>query len=120
VTEAFKARIAKQGPGPEFGTPQTELLYGATARNLSFDKPGRYEVEAVVSVDGMERRIVNRYQVCASPNPKAPVGRVVDTMDAKVVGCRSGTLYGTAILPVRAARLYGSDQFLLCWWGRER
>lgn len=72
VTEAFKARIAKQGSGPESGTPQTELLYGATARNLSFDKPGRYEVEAVVSVDGVERRIVNRYQVSASPNPRPP------------------------------------------------
>lgn len=72
VTEAFKARIAKQGSGPESGTPQSELLFGATARNLSFDKPGRYEVEAVVAVDGIERRILNRYEVAVAPNPNAP------------------------------------------------
>jgi alkaline phosphatase len=72
VTEAFNARVARQGSGPESGTPQSESLYGATARNLSFDKPGHYEVEAVVAIDGVERRIVNRYDVAAGPNPNAP------------------------------------------------
>jgi hypothetical protein len=72
MTEAFRRRIAKQGSGPESGTPQSDLLYGATARNLSFDKAGRYELEAVVAVDGSERRIVNRYDVAAAPKPNAP------------------------------------------------
>ena len=72
VTEAFKARIARQGNGPESGTPQSPLLFGASARNLSFDKPGRYEVLAEVSVDGVSRSIRNRYDVAAAPNPKAP------------------------------------------------
>lgn len=72
LSGAFTDRIAKQGRGPESGTPQSELLYGATARNLSFDKAGRFEVEAVVDVDGAERRIVNRYDVAAAPNPSAP------------------------------------------------
>jgi len=71
-TEAFQRRITQEGVGPESGTPQSELLYGATARNLSFDRPGHYEVEAVVTVDGVERRIVNRYDVAAAPNPAAP------------------------------------------------
>jgi len=69
IEASFTQRIAKQGAGPETGTPQSKLLYGATARNLSFDKPGRYEVEAVLLVDGVERRIVNRYEVAAAPNP---------------------------------------------------
>jgi alkaline phosphatase len=72
VTEAFKARIAHQGNGPESGTPQSPLLFGASARNLSFDKPGRYEVQAEVAVDGVSRSIRNRYDVAAAPNPKAP------------------------------------------------
>jgi len=72
LTDVFARRISKQGNGPESGTPQSELLFGATARNLSFSKPGHYEFEAVVSVDGAERRIVNRYGVVAAPNPAAP------------------------------------------------
>jgi len=72
TTRGFERRIAAQGSGPESGTPQSELLFGATARNLSFDKPGHYEVEAVLSVDGIERHIVNRYDVAAAPNPNAP------------------------------------------------
>jgi len=72
ISESFKRRIAKQGSGSESGTPQSELLYGATARNLSFDQAGHYEVEAVLTVDGVERRIANRYDVAAAPNPKAP------------------------------------------------
>jgi alkaline phosphatase len=71
MTEAFIRRIAKQGSGPESGAPQNELLFGASARNLSFDKAGRYELEAVVAVGGTERHIVNRYAVAAAPNPNA-------------------------------------------------
>ncbi len=71
VTDAFRRRTAKQGDGPESGTPLSDLLYGVTARNLSFNKAGRYEVEAAVEVDGVERRIVNRYDVASAPNPSA-------------------------------------------------
>ncbi|GAB2181254.1 alkaline phosphatase [Denitratisoma sp. agr-D3] len=71
VTEAFRARIARQGNGPESGTPQSSLLFGASARNLSFDKPGRYEVQVDVAVDGVSRSIRNHYDVAAAPNPKA-------------------------------------------------
>ena len=71
-TSSFQHRIGSQGAGPESGTPQSELLYGATSRNLSFDKPGHYDIEAVVEVDGAQRRIVNRYDVAAAPNPNAP------------------------------------------------
>ena len=71
-TETFGRRIAVQGSGPESGTPQSELLFGATVRNLSFDRAGRYELEAVVSVDGTQRRIANHYVVAAAPNPSAP------------------------------------------------
>lgn len=72
LTQAFNQRVDKQGAGPESGTPASPLLFGATARNLSFDKPGRYEVQAVVEVDGVERRIANQYDVAAAPNPNAP------------------------------------------------
>lgn len=67
VTSAFKALVAKQGAGVESGTPPSPLIYGATARNLSFDKAGVYAVEAVVAVDGNERSIVNTYPVAVSP-----------------------------------------------------
>ncbi len=70
IAPLFVQRIAKQGLGPESGTPQSNFLFGSTARNLSFDKPGQYEVEAVLMIDGVERRIVNRYQVAPAPNPK--------------------------------------------------
>ncbi len=69
LTASFNGRVATQGAGPESGTPQSPLLFGATARNLSFDKPGRYEIIAVVVVDGVERRVVNRYEVAPAPNP---------------------------------------------------
>ncbi len=70
-TSAFLQRVARQGQGPESGTPQSNLLYGATARNLNFDKQGQYKVEATVLVDGVERTIVNYYNVAAAPDPKA-------------------------------------------------
>ena len=72
ITSEFAGRVARQGVGPESGTPQSDLLYGATARNMTFDKQGRYVIEAIVAVDGVERRIVNRYDVAAAPDPNAP------------------------------------------------
>jgi alkaline phosphatase len=71
MTARFTKRIAKQGAGLESGTPPSPLLYGSTARNLSFDKPGHYQVAAAVEVDGTARSIVNTYDVAAAPNPKA-------------------------------------------------
>lgn len=71
ITDTFNKKIITQGLGAESGSPQSDLLFGATARNLSFDRPGRYIVEAVVSIDGVERVIQNTYDVTAAPNPKA-------------------------------------------------
>ena len=71
-TEEFNRRISQQGTGPESGTPPSELLFGASARNLSFDQPGRYVVQATVQIDGVERRIQNQYNVAPAPNPAAP------------------------------------------------
>ena len=67
VSERFRKRIAAQGPGLESGTPNSPLLYGATARNLSFGRPGIWKVEAVVEVDGVLRTIANTYPVAQSP-----------------------------------------------------
>ncbi|MHB9118997.1 MAG: alkaline phosphatase [Burkholderiales bacterium] len=67
VTARFKAKIAAQGLGLESGTPKSPLLFGETARNLSFDRPGLWKVLAVVNVDGVERRIENTYPVAQSP-----------------------------------------------------
>ncbi|HEX5391668.1 MAG TPA: alkaline phosphatase [Rhodocyclaceae bacterium] len=72
VTTQFLRKIERQGAGLESGTPATSLLYGASARNLSLDKPGRYEVAATMEVDGKTYSITNRYDVAAAPNPKAP------------------------------------------------
>lgn len=72
VSDHFMRRVAAQGQGSESGTPATNLLFGATARNLVFDKPGTYVVEAVLAIDGVERRIRNRYVVEQAPNPDAP------------------------------------------------
>lgn len=71
VTQTFEKTIQKQGKGTESGTPSSELLFGETARNLSFDLPGKYVVEAVLDVDGAKRSIRNVYEVVAAPNPKA-------------------------------------------------
>lgn len=72
VTARFLKRIERQGSGPESGTPASPLLFGASARNLSFDQPGIYEVVASVEVDGLARTIANRYDVAPAPNPRAP------------------------------------------------
>lgn len=72
VTREFLRKIERQGSGLESGTPASQLLYGASARNMSFDKPGRYEVTATMEVDGKAYSIGNHYDVAAAPNPKAP------------------------------------------------
>ncbi|MCK9285918.1 MAG: alkaline phosphatase [Rhodocyclaceae bacterium] len=72
VTRPFLRRIERQGAGAESGTPQSPLLYGASARNLFFDRPGRYEIAATVEADGVRRRIANRYAVAPAPDPRAP------------------------------------------------
>ena len=72
MSENFLRRVAAQGSGSESGTPSTNLLFGATARNLSFGEAGQVVVEAVLAVDGVERRIRNRYVVEPAPNPNAP------------------------------------------------
>ena len=71
ILPQFQRRIERQGRGLESGGPQSELLFGATARNLSFDRPGHYEVQAVLAIDGVERSVGNSYEVTAAPNPKA-------------------------------------------------
>lgn len=71
-TENFNRRIAQQGEGPESGTPSSKLLFGASARNLSFDQPGHYAIEATVLIDGVERKIKNEYNIAPAPNPKDP------------------------------------------------
>ena len=72
MSENFLRKVAAQGAGSESGTPSTNLLFGTTARNLSFGEPGQVVVEAVLAVDGVERRIRNRYVVEVAPNPNAP------------------------------------------------
>ncbi|WP_287130182.1 alkaline phosphatase [Candidatus Cyanaurora vandensis] len=62
-TQFFNATVAAQGTGLESGNPASSLLYGATARNLSFSTPGLYDVTAVVTVDGVDYTITNTYQV---------------------------------------------------------
>jgi len=71
-TEEFNRRISQQGDGPESGTPTSTMLFGASARNLNFDQPGQYSLEATVLIDGVERRIKNTYNVAPAPNPRAP------------------------------------------------
>ena len=71
VSAQFTQKIQKQGKGSESGTPKSELLFGETARNMSFDAPGHYLVEAVVNVDGTARSVRNVYEVAAAPNPRA-------------------------------------------------
>ena len=51
VTRDFLRRIERQGVGLESGTPPSPLLFGASARNLSFDRPGIYEVDATVAAE---------------------------------------------------------------------
>lgn len=74
VTERFREKIAAQGLGLESGTPKSALLFGASARNLSFQRPGIWKVEAVVNVDGVLRTIENTYPVAQSPFEGAKKG----------------------------------------------
>ena len=71
VTQSFQRAVQGQGQGTDSGTPQSERLFGQTARNLSFSLPGRYVVQDTVLVDGIERSIRNVFDVAAAPNPKA-------------------------------------------------
>jgi len=59
VTTAFVAAVARQGEGPESGTPASPKLFGMTARNVVFDAPGRYRIQATVDVDGVTARVEN-------------------------------------------------------------
>ena len=72
VTRFFNQRIERQGRGLESGTPESNLLFGASARNLHFDRAGHYAVSAEVEVDGKLHAITNEYDVAPAPNPKAP------------------------------------------------
>lgn len=65
VTASFTAKISSQGLGLESGTPASPLLYGASARNLTFSTPGIYTVVATVTIDGIDRMIVNTYPVAS-------------------------------------------------------
>lgn len=63
ITEVFLEKINSQGLGRESGTPLSNLLFGATARNLSFRRAGQYTVEATVEVDNELVRVTNTYYV---------------------------------------------------------
>jgi alkaline phosphatase len=65
VTSNFTTKITTQGLGLESGTPASALLYGASARNLTFSTPGIYTVVATVTIDGTDRTITNQYPVAA-------------------------------------------------------
>ncbi len=65
VTSSFTTKITTQGVGLESGTPASALLYGASARNLTFSTPGIYTVVATVTIDGVDRTITNQYPVAA-------------------------------------------------------
>lgn len=72
ITALFLRRITAQGAGLESGTPPSDLLYGASARNLAFDKPGSYELKAMIEIDGVARSITNHFEVVSAPQPNAP------------------------------------------------
>jgi alkaline phosphatase len=73
VAAAFLAKVAAQGAGRESGTPRSDRLLGATARNLHFAAPGIYRVVAEVEVDGVLRRIENELPVAElTPSPRGP------------------------------------------------
>ncbi len=79
----FNAQIAAQGVGLESGTPTVPNLYGASSRNFTFSQPGRYVVQAVVTVDGIDYTIRNVYQVTAfnlAPSVKHVVFFLGDAM----------------------------------------
>jgi alkaline phosphatase len=99
IRDAFNKKIEQQGTGLESGTPALSTLYGATARNRTFKKAGKYTVEAVVTVDGTDYTIRNVYSVAEfalSPKVKHVVFFLGDGMG----------------LPVRtAARITGKGIF---------
>jgi len=99
IRDAFNKMIEQQGTGLESGTPALSTLYGATARNRTFKKAGKYTVEAVVNVDGTDYTIRNVYSVAQfslSPKVKHVVFFLGDAMG----------------LPIRtAARIYGKGIF---------
>lgn len=100
ITSRFVTKINAQGLGLESGTPTSNLLYGATARNLDFATPGVYTVEAVVSVAGNDLRIANTYSVSVAPPANSRARHVVFFL---------GDAMG---LPVRtAARIYSKGIF---------
>ncbi|MFN8559972.1 MAG: alkaline phosphatase, partial [Dehalococcoidia bacterium] len=101
IGPAFEARIRAQGVGLESGTPSAPTLYGATARNLSFATAGLYTVEAVMLVDGTERRVRNTFAVAEIPKAMRRGGQHL----VFVLGDAMG-------LPVRtAARIVGRGVF---------
>ncbi|CAL1241602.1 alkaline phosphatase [Candidatus Methylocalor cossyra] len=96
ITKAFNDKINTQGSGLESGTPAANTLYGATARNLYFAKPGTYTVEATVTVDGSPYTIKNTYRVADSPLKTKPKLKHVVFFLGDAMG-----------LPIRsAARIY--------------
>jgi alkaline phosphatase len=99
IRDAFTKKIEQQGTGLESGTAALPNLYGATARNRTFAKAGKYTVEAVVTVDGADYTIRNVYSVAEfalSPKVKHVVFFLGDGMG----------------LPIRtAARIYGKGIF---------
>lgn len=100
IKQQFLNKITMQGTGLESGTPVSPLLFGATARNLSFKKAGLYTVEAVVAVDGMDRTIRNVYPVAEIPEGLQGAQHVVFFL---------GDAMG---LPIRtAARIVGKGIF---------
>ncbi len=96
ITGQFSDKIVKQGAGPESGTPASPLLYGATARNMAFELPGKYTVVATVSVDGVDRTITNVYAVAPGLN----LGKDTVTQGPKHIVFFLGDALGN---PVRTA-----------------
>jgi len=99
IRDVFNKKVEQQGTGLESGTAALPNLYGATARNRTFTKAGKYTVEAVVNVDGTDYTIRNVYSVAKfalSPKVKHVVFFLGDAMG----------------LPIRtAARIYGKGIF---------
>ncbi|MBC7879804.1 MAG: alkaline phosphatase [Anaerolineae bacterium] len=99
ITTSFTTKITSQGLGLESGTPASALLYGASARNLTFSTPGIYVVVATVTIDGVDRTITNTY----------PVANYAFRGNVKHVVVFLGDAMG---LPVRtAARIAGKGIF---------
>lgn len=63
MRDSFNSAISSQGLGTESGTPSVPGLYGASVRNITFEEPGTYIVQAVVTVNGVDYTISNTYPV---------------------------------------------------------